>query len=150
MNFAAIIWLVLMLVFLVVEAVCAIHLVSIWFALGALAAMAAALLSAELWLQVVLFLVVSAVLLACLRPLVRKHFTPKIHSTNVDAVVGTRGYVTVSIDNDAASGTVKLGGMEWTARSADGKRIEAGTLVEVCRIEGVKAIVSPAKVPAEV
>ena len=141
----AIIWLVLLVAFLIVEAV-TVTTVSLWFAGGALAALVVALVSGPVWLQVALFLAVSAVLLACLRPLVRKHFTPKIHSTNVDAVVGQRGYVTVSIDNDAASGTVKLGGMEWTARSADGKRIEAGTLVEVCRIEGVKAIVSPAEV----
>ena len=141
----AIIWLVLLVVFLIVEAF-TVATVSLWFAGGALAALLAALVGGPVWLQAALFLAVSAVLLACLRPLVRKHFTPKIHSTNVDAVVGKRGYVTVSIDNDAASGTVKLGGMEWTARSADGKRIEAGTLVEVCRIEGVKAIVSPAEV----
>lgn len=141
----AIIWLVLLVVFLIVEAF-TVATVSLWFAGGALAALVVALVSGPVWLQAALFLAVSAVLLACLRPLVRKHFTPKIHSTNVDAVVGKRGYVTVSIDNDAASGTVKLGGMEWTARSADGKRIEAGTLVEVCRIEGVKAIVSPAEV----
>lgn len=141
----AIIWLVLLVVFLIVEAF-TVATVSLWFAGGALAALLAALVGGPVWLQTALFLAVSAVLLACLRPLVRKHFTPKIHSTNVDAVVGKRGYVTVSIDNDAASGTVKLGGMEWTARSADGKRIEAGTLVEVCRIEGVKAIVSPAEV----
>ena len=141
----AIIWLVLLVIFLIVEAF-TVATVSLWFAGGALAALLAALVGGPVWLQAALFLAVSAVLLACLRPLVRKHFTPKIHSTNVDAVVGKRGYVTVSIDNDAASGTVKLGGMEWTARSADGKRIEAGTLVEVCRIEGVKAIVSPAEV----
>ena len=139
------IWLGLMVLFLAVEAA-TVTMVSLWFAGGALAALLAALVGGPVWLQAALFLAVSAVLLACLRPLVRKHFTPKIHSTNVDAVVGKRGYVTVSIDNDAASGTVKLGGMEWTARSADGKRIEAGTLVEVCRIEGVKAIVSPAEV----
>ena len=141
----AIIWLVLLVVFLIVEAF-TVATVSLWFAGGALAALLTALVGGPVWLQAALFLAVSAVLLACLRPLVRKHFTPKIHSTNVDAVVGKRGYITVSIDNDAASGTVKLGGMEWTARSADGKRIEAGTLVEVCRIEGVKAIVSPAEV----
>ena len=145
----AIIWLALLVVFLIVEAV-TVTTVSLWFAGGALAALIAALAGGGMWLQVVLFLVVSAGLLACLRPLVRKHFTPKIHSTNVDAVVGTRGYVTVSIDNNAASGTVKLGGMDWTARSETGDRIEAGTLVEVRRIEGVKAIVSPAEVSAEV
>ena len=143
------VWLILLAVFLAVEAL-TVTTVSLWFAGGALAALIAAMLRAELWLQVTLFLAVSAILLACLRPLVRKHFTPGIHSTNVDAVVGTRGYVTASVDNMAATGTVKLGGMDWTARSADGAPIPAGTLVEVCRIEGVKAIVRAVEIPAEV
>ena len=86
----AIIWLVLLVVFLIVEAF-TVATVSLWFAGGALAALLAALVGGPVWLQAVLFLAVSAVLLACLRPLVRKHFTPKIHSTYVDAVVGRRG-----------------------------------------------------------
>lgn len=143
----AIIWLALVIMFLIVEAV-TVSTVSLWFAGGSLAALIVSLLGGGIWLQIISFLIVSAVLLACLRPLIRKHFTPRIKATNVDAVVGTRGYVTADIDNIAATGTVKLGGMEWTARSASGNRIPAGTLVQVERIEGVKAIVIPAEVTA--
>ncbi|MBO5129335.1 MAG: NfeD family protein [Oscillospiraceae bacterium] len=143
----AIIWLVIMVIFLIAEAV-TVTTVSLWFAGGSLAALIAALLGAKIWMQIVIFLAVSAALLACLRPLVRKHFTPRIKATNVDAVVGTRGYVTADIDNIAATGTVRLGGMEWTARSAAGDPIPAGALVQVVRIEGVKAIVTPAEVTA--
>ena len=78
-----------------------------------------------------------------LRPLARKYFTPKITRTNVDGVLGTTGLVTVPIDNISAAGQVKLGAMEWTARSTSGQPIEAGTLVKVDKIEGVKAFVSP-------
>ena len=137
-----IIWLFLMIIFLIVEA-STVTMVSLWFAAGALVALAASLLGAPLWLQVVLFLAVSALLLACLRSLVRKHFTPKLTRTNVDAIVGSQGYVTSDIDNVSATGTVKLGAMEWTARSTGGEAIPAGTLVKVERIEGVKAFVSP-------
>ena len=143
----AIIWLAIMVIFLIAEAA-TVTTVSLWFAGGSLAALIAALLGARVWLQIVIFLAVSAALLACLRPLVRKHFTPKIKATNVDAIIGTRGYVTADIDNIAATGTVKLGGMEWTARSASGHNIPAGTLVQVERIEGVKAFVIPAEVTA--
>ena len=101
-------------------------------------------------IQVLLFLLVSAVLLVCLRGMVRKHFTPKLTKTNVDAVIGSRGYVTETVDNLAASGQVKLGAMPWTARSTDGSPIEAGTLVQVDRIEGVKAYVSPVPETANV
>lgn len=140
-----IIWLILMVAFLLTEAA-TVAMVSLWFAAGSLAAMVASLLGAPIWLQVALFLAVAAVLLASLRPLVRKHFTPRLSRTNVDAIVDSQGYVTSDIDNVAATGTVKLGAMEWTARSADGSPIPRGTLVKVEKIEGVKAFVSPVKI----
>jgi membrane protein implicated in regulation of membrane protease activity len=144
-----IVWLAILIAMLVVEAN-TITLVSLWFAFGALAALIASLLGAEIWLQAVLFLGVSAVLLACLRPLVRKHLTPRITRTNVDSVVGTQGFVTADIDNVSAAGQVKLGAMYWTARSTSGEPIPEGTLVRVDRIEGVKVFVSPAEVGATV
>ncbi|MBR4290049.1 MAG: NfeD family protein [Oscillospiraceae bacterium] len=149
MELLTILWLALMIVCLVTEAA-TVTMVSLWFAAGALAAMVASLLSAPIWLQVLLFLVVSAVLLACLRPMVKKHFTPKLSKTNVDAVVGCRGYVTADIDNISATGTVKLGAMEWTARSTTGAALPRGTLVQVDKIEGVKAFVTAVEVPAQV
>ena len=149
MNWAAIIWLLLMVVFLITEA-STVTLVSLWFAAGALAAMAAALLGGALWIQVTLFLAVSVILLTALRPMVRKFFTPRLTATNVDSVIGSTGLVTASIENVTASGQVKLGAMVWTARSTSGEKIPEGTLVKVDRIEGVKVFVSPAKVSANV
>ena len=144
------IWLALMVVFLIVEAACAIHLVSIWFAVGSLAAMVISLLGGPVWLQILLFTVVSAGLLACLWPFTKKFLRPHLTKTNVDSVIGSQGYVTADIDNIHARGQVKLNGMEWTARSTDGSPIPTGTLVKVDRIEGVKAFVSPAEVPSNV
>ncbi|MBR3973893.1 MAG: NfeD family protein [Oscillospiraceae bacterium] len=143
------IWLALMVVFLIAEAATVV-MVSLWFAAGALAALVASLLGAAIWLQVVIFLAVSALLLASLRPVVRKHFTPRLTRTNVDSIIGSRGYVTADIDNVSAVGTVKLGAMEWTARSTTGEKIKAGTLVKVDKIEGVKAFVTAVEVAAEV
>lgn len=144
-----IIWLVLMIAFLMVEAQ-SVTMVSLWFGAGALAALIAALCGAEFWLQAVIFFVISIALLACLRPLVRKYFTPKITKTNVDSVIGSEGLVTAEINNVTAQGQVKLGAMEWTARSTSGEIIPAGTLVKVDKIEGVKAFVSPVTEKAEV
>lgn len=149
MNWAAILWLTLMVVFLVVEA-STVTLVSLWFAAGALAAMVSAMLGGAVWLQALVFLAVSTVLLTALRPLVRRYVTPKLTRTNVDSIIGTAGPVTVAIDNMAASGQVKLGAMVWTARSSSGDPIPEGTLVRVDKIEGVKVFVSPAEVPANV
>lgn len=140
-------WLVLLILFLIVEAN-TVAVVSIWFAAGALSAIVAALLGAEFWLQVVLFFGVSGLLLACLRPVVKKYFTPKLTATNVDSVIGQQGVVTKKIDNDAACGTVKLGAMEWSARSTAGEILEPGSKVQVDRVEGVKLFVTLAQVPA--
>ena len=145
MNWYATVWFILMVGFLIVEGACPFHLVSIWFAAGSLVAGIAAMLNAALWLQITLFLVVSCTLLAALFPLVKKFLRPKIEKTNVDAVIGSRGYVTEDIDNLQAVGQVKLGGMYWTARSENGQIIPRGTLVEVDRIEGVKAFVTAVK-----
>lgn len=144
MNWAACIWLILLVVFLVVEA-STVTMVSLWFAAGAVAAMVVSLLNGAVWLQTLVFLAVSAILLSLLRPLVRKHITPNVSPTNVDAVVGAKGLVTVTIDNVTAAGQVKLNGMEWSARSTSGDPIEQGTLVKVERIEGVKVFVVPVK-----
>lgn len=150
MNWAAIIWLGLVVLFLVVEAACPLHLVSIWFAVGALVAMFAAMLGGATWLQITLFVIVSGGLLAMLWPLVRKHLNPKLTKTNIDAIIGSTGLVTVAIDNVEAHGQVKLGAMEWSARSTSGAKLPAGTLVRVDKIEGVKAFVSAVEVSAEV
>lgn len=144
-----IIWLALTVAFLLLEA-STVTLVSLWFAAGALVALIVAATGGSVGLQVGAFLVVSAALLACLRPVVRKHFTPKLSKTNVDAIIGSRGYVTSDIDNINATGNVKLGAMEWTARSTSGALIPRGTLVQVDRIEGVKAYVTAVPVDAPV
>ena len=150
MNWAAIIWLALMVIFLIVEAVCAIHMVSIWFAAGALVAAIAALLNAAVWLQVLLFLVVSCVILALMWPFVKNFLNPGLKKTNLDSIIGSEGLVTGDINNLEARGQVKLGGMEWTARSTSGAPIPVGTRIRVDRIEGVKVFVTPVKIKVEV
>ena len=149
MNWAAIIWLVLMILFLVAEA-STVTLVSLWFAAGALAAMIISLLGGAVWLQTAVFLAISVILLTALRPLVRKFITPRLTATNIDAIPGSTGLVTAPIDNVTASGQVKLGAMVWTARSTSGAPIPEGTQIRVDKIEGVKLFVSPIETKAPV
>lgn len=149
MKFAAFVWLGLVILFLIAEGA-TVSLVSLWFAAGAVIAMFAALLGAGVWLQTGLFLAVSGALLLMLRPIVRRYLVPKITATNVDSLVGATGLVTEAIDNVTASGQVKLGAMEWTARSTTGENIPQGTLIRVDRIEGVKVYVTPVNVPEKI
>ncbi len=143
-----ILWFALMVVFLIMEA-STVTVVSIWFVLGALAALILSMLEVQLWVQVVVFFAVSCVLLALLRPVTKRFFTPRIVKTNVESLIGSVGIVTQRIENVASKGQVKLGAMEWTARSVSGESIPEGTMIRVVRIEGVKAMVEPAEVPAE-
>ena len=140
-----IIWLILLIVFVLAEAA-TVSVVSLWFAAGALVALVAALLGAQVWLQILLFVLVSAALLIALRPVTKKLFTPKLTPTNVDAVIGKEGLVLEAIDNVQATGRVKLGANEWAARSTDGQPIAAGTRIRADRVEGVKLFVSPLEV----
>ena len=149
MNWAAIFWITLLVVFLIVEA-STVTLTSLWFAAGSMAALLVCLLGGSMTLQVTVAVLVSVVLLTLLRPLVRRYVTPKLTRTNVDAVIGSAGLVTAAVDNVKAEGQVKLGAMVWTARSTTGDPIPEGALVKVDRIEGVKVFVTPERVPEEV
>ncbi len=136
-----VVWLVLMVVLLVVEGM-APGLVSIWFAIGALAAMISAMLHAPLWLQVLWFVVVSTVSLVLTRPLAKKYVNARTTRTNADMAIGKDCVVTETIDNVRGTGAVTVGGKIWTARMAapDG-HAEKGAVLKVLRIEGVKLIV---------
>ena len=135
------VWLGLMVFFILLETY-TVSMTSVWFAAGSLGALVLSLLGLPIWLQLVVFLVVSGVLLSLLRPLVKKHFTPRVTATNVDSVIGAKGKVTEAIDNVTSVGQVKLGALPWSARSTDGSKISEGALVQVDRIEGVKVYVS--------
>ena len=137
----AIIWLIVLVVCLVAE-IATLGLTSIWFAGGALLAMLIAMIGGPLWLQVLVFLVASIVLLICTRPIAAKYFNKNREKTNVNSKIGKQAIVTVTIDNLKGEGQIVTEGMEWTARSLDSTIIEEGSVVTIEKIEGVKAVVS--------
>ena len=135
------VWLGILVATVILE-IATTQMVSIWFAIGALAAFIAALLGVEqLWIQIVVFVVVSAIALAATRPLVKKMVNQKTEPTNADMVIGKTGIVTEKIDNIASSGLVRVNGAVWTARSADDSVIEADEKVIIKEISGVKLLV---------
>ena len=135
------VWVVLVIGFLIVEGA-APGLVSIWFALGALAALISSLLGAQVWLQAVWFVVVSVLALVVTRPLAKKYVNSRIQATNADILIGQECIVTETIDKLRGTGAVSVAGKVWTAR-ADGPEtiIEKDAVAVVERIEGVKLIV---------
>lgn len=149
MDWEAVFWFAVMVLFIVVEA-STVTLVSVWFAAGALVAMFAALLGGSLLVQIFAFLGTAIVMLIFLRDVVRKRIAPTIIPTNVDSVIGSVGIVTTPVNNVAALGRVEIAGMEWSARSTTGKPLPEGAQVRVDKIEGVKVFVSLAEEPAQV
>ena len=134
-------WIIAMVVVLVIEAV-TVGIVSVWFAIGALFAMVTAMLGANLWVQITVFLVVSAIALYFTRPLVKKFVNNKVEPTNADMLIGKECRVVETIDNLSGTGAVYVDGKTWTARTVDEEIIPEGQLVKAERIEGVKLIVS--------
>lgn len=141
----AILWLIVIVVCIAVE-IGTLGLTSIWFAGGALTAFVAALLSAPGWLQIVLFVVISALLLLFTRPFAVKFINKDAVKTNYESMAGRVGQVVEQIDNLRATGCVRVSGQDWTARAeAETESIPVGCEVVVQRIEGVKLIVTPVK-----
>ena len=143
MSGEVIFWIAALIMFVVVEAV-TVGLASIWFAIGALAALICALAGGPIWLQAVWFVVVSLITLILTRPLVKKFVNSRTVATNADRNIGRTAIVTERIDNLAGTGSVQLDGVEWTARSVSEElTIRTDTPVTVREIRGVKLIVEP-------
>ena len=139
-------WLVLLIICLVVEAL-TMGLATIWFAGGALIALLVAAIHAPIWLQVVLFLAVSLLLLFYTRPIAKRFFNRNVTKTNVDSVIGKNAIVVEAIDNLQGKGRVILAGQEWTARSVEENgKIAEGAIVEVEAVSGVKLMVREEKI----
>ncbi|MBR4953387.1 MAG: NfeD family protein [Oscillospiraceae bacterium] len=137
-------WASAAVLFLIIEAA-TVGIASIWFALGSLCALVAALLGAPLWLQIAWFIVISIATLIFTRPFVKRFVHAKRQPTNADRVIGSVCKVTETVDNIAGTGCVSVDGKLWSARSVDGIVIEEGSLVEIKEIQGVKLMVIPAQ-----
>ena len=134
------IWLAAFVVLTGIEAV-TMALTTIWFAGGALVAFLMALLGVGKYIQVGAFFLVSLILLIFTRPFALKYVNQRTVRTNVEGIIGKKARITAAVNNDLAEGTAVVAGQEWTARSADGSIIEAGTMVVVEAVRGVKLIV---------
>ena len=89
-----------------------------------------------------MFVVVSAIALLVTRPLVKRLKRRGAEPTNADRYIGKTAVVVERIDNENATGLVKVDNQKWTARSVDGSPIEEGMTVTVAAIEGVKLMVA--------
>ncbi|MBQ8640466.1 MAG: NfeD family protein [Lachnospiraceae bacterium] len=146
-------WLIAFIVFVVIEML-TFQLLTIWFAFGSLAAMAAAMLNLSVEVQLTLFLVIAFILLATIRPAAGRYIKGHVTKTNVDSLIGMTAKVTAQINNREGFGTAVVRGQEWTAAAEDDDAvIPEGAMVTIVRISGVKLIVrreaSEKEIPAK-
>lgn len=113
----------------------------IWFGVGALAAMLVSLVTSNLVIQFLVFIVVSVILLFMTRKLAATVTKGTAIATNIDAVIGKIGIVTEDIPALENPGQVKIAGEIWSAISIDSKPIAMGTQVEVLQVRGVRLVV---------
>jgi len=142
MDSRTLFWLIFAIAMAVLEGV-TVQLVSVWFAIGGLAACITSLFTDSIIIEVIVFVVVSAIALAVTRPLVKKIKQRGSQPTNADRFVGKTGVVITAVDNSIPQGMVRVDNEKWTARSVSGEPIEEGAVVTVTAIEGVKLMVEP-------
>jgi len=134
------IWIGLIVIFVIVEAA-TVQLVTVWFAVGGIAGLIAYAFGLEIWMQILIFAVVSAVALAVTRPFVKRFTKGRKQPTNADRYIGQEATVTEPISNELSKGAVRIGGLEWTARTVDNSEVDKGERVTVEAIEGAKLLV---------
>ncbi|MCI8550377.1 MAG: NfeD family protein [Lachnospiraceae bacterium] len=141
----AVYWLVGIIVLLVIEAL-TMGLTTIWFAGGAVAAFIACVAGADLFVQIVLFVVVSLVLLIFTRPFAKRYINKETEKTNVEGIIGREARVTECINNRMDTGEAVISGQHWSARAADDNEIiDQGSMVTVEEVRGVRLIVRTMK-----
>jgi len=140
-----VVWLILLIVFLVAE-ILTMGLVTIWFAGGAVVAALLAMAGTPVFLQIILFIVVSVLLLAFTRPIAVKYFNKDRVRTNAESLIGKQAIVVSEVNNLQGIGRVTIGGKEWTARTTvDGVVLPVGSVGIVRSIQGVKLIIEERK-----
>lgn len=133
-----VVWLSLVVVFIIIEAI-TINLVTIWFAAASLCSLFVSYFTDNLFIQLLVFSLVSIFTLIFTKPILDKIFkTDKKEKTNADAVIGKTGIVTDEI-TDLTNGRVKVSSKSWMATSDE--NLSKGTKVEVLDIIGAKLVV---------
>lgn len=132
-------WTIVLIAAIILEAITT-DLVTIWFALGALVAIGLDYLGVGFTIQIVVFVVVSAICIVATRPIAKKYLRTNTTKTNLDRVIGKHCLVTTTITPDA-HGEVKVMGNMWSAAGLDNAYIEMGSYAEVVSIEGSHLVV---------
>lgn len=147
-DYAWILWLALILIFVIVE-VMTLEFTFLMLAIGGVGGLLVGLLGFDWWVQVVVAGILAMLLLFLAKPALLKalHKGGDPALTLVDALLGSDG--TVVSDFVGGQGHVKLAnGETWTARLSpltEDRPLNTGERVVVTAIDGATAVVVPAE-----
>ena len=134
-------WLIAAGVFFIIE-MATIGFLVFWLGIGALLAMVTSFITDSIFIQALVFVVTSTLLLIFTRPLVNKFIKiPKEIKTNAYSIIGKKGIVISKINNIEGSGQIKIDGEIWSAKSFADEDIPENTEIEIVEIDGVKTVV---------
>ncbi|MDO5556419.1 MAG: NfeD family protein [Clostridia bacterium] len=138
-------WLIVAGVFFIIE-IATVGFLIFWLGVGALLAMITSFLTNSIFIQTIVFVITSCILIPLTKPLADKFVGKNIIPTNTSSLINKHGVVIMDINPIQATGQVKVNGEIWSAKSENELVINKGTEIEVLKIDGVKLIVSPIKV----
>ncbi len=141
MDYYLIGWILVFFLILFVEGLSQ-QLIAVWFAVGAVVAIIAELMSASFNVQLSCFVIASIISLLLLRPYVKKATAGKIERTNSDENIGKTAVVIADFDAATNEGRVMLSGLDWAAKSLSSAKLLKGEQVTGVSISGVKLLVS--------
>ena len=137
-------WLIASGIFFIAEIITTGFLV-FWLGVSGLITMCVSFFTDNLIIQASVFVIFSAILILVTKPFVKKFVNKKVSNeqTNAFSIIGKKAIVIKDIDSINGLGQIKVDGEVWSAEGINGSNIEKGTEVEITKIDGVRAIVSP-------
>lgn len=144
MTIHLIIWGVVFALMVIAE-LTSLQLVSIWFAAGAAAAFITALFETTMWVQLIIFVLVSLLLLIATRPLLKKIKVRNVQATDISGDIGKTAVIIEEVNNDIDKGRARINGVDWKAVSINDEIIPKGSIVKICDIKGTKMYVTFSK-----
>lgn len=134
-------WLIAAGIFFIIE-IATVGFLVFWFGIGAIIAMVVSLFIPNVYIQAIVFIVSSTLLIFFTKPFVNKFVNKgKTMTINAYSIIGRTGIVTKEINDLKGTGQIKIGGETWSAKTLSEETIPENTEIEVVKIDGVKAIV---------
>ena len=136
------IWLAIAIILLIVEML-TVNLLTIWFSVSALIMCPISLLNLPIYLQIIIFVVLSIALMIPLKKVYEQKIKPQniLKDNLTDKLVHQSGIVTMTIDNNKNEGQIIVGDVYWKAISLNNDVIEKDSKVSILKIENLCAYV---------